>query len=293
MLALATSVFLALRLLPGDPARLVLGDLARAEDVALLRHRLHLDEPMTVQYARMVRGLVTLELGESLRHPGVATADLVAHALRPTAALAAVAVAMGTAFGLTMAVGAHGAWLGRARPLLRRAPTVLAAFPLLSFAPITTYVLAARLRVVPLPGDPEAGGAGLAFAAALLALPLGAQIARVTTAALDGVARQPFVRVARAKGGSEARAWWIHALPAASGPVVTTIGAQLGALLGGAVVLERLFERPGLGTLILQAYSARDLPVLEASVVVTGALFATAQAVASAVHGAIDPRARR
>lgn len=77
------------------------------------------------------------------------------------------------------------------------------------------------------------------------------------------------------------------------GPIVTVIGTQLGALLGGAVVLERLFERHGLGTLILEAYSSRDLPVLEAAVVFSGALFVVAQQLAVAVHAAIDPRVRR
>ncbi|HWL85523.1 MAG TPA: ABC transporter permease subunit, partial [Polyangiaceae bacterium] len=75
-----------------------------------------------------------------------------------------------------------------------------------------------------------------------------------------------------------------------SGPIVTTIGTQLGALLGGAVVLERLFERPGLGTLILESYASRDLPVLEASIVAAGALFVATQAIAGALHAAMDPR---
>jgi peptide/nickel transport system permease protein len=114
----------------------------------------------------------------------------------------------------------------------------------------------------------------------------------VSRAALDEVARAQFLSVARAKGGSFARVYWVHALPAAVGPIVTVVGTQLGALLGGAVVLERLFERRGLGTLVLEAYASRDLPVLEASVVFSGALFVLAQQLASAVHAAVDPRVR-
>jgi peptide/nickel transport system permease protein len=86
--------------------------------------------------------------------------------------------------------------------------------------------------------------------------------------------------------------WIVHALPAAVGPIVTVVATQLGALLGGAVVLERLFERWGLGTLILEAYAARDLPVLEGAVVASGLLFVLAQAAGTAVHLAVDPRAR-
>jgi peptide/nickel transport system permease protein len=157
---------------------------------------------------------------------------------------------------------------------------------------VLTFALAARLRVVPLPGDPDAGFAGLLFASGLLSLPLAAHVARVSRAALDDVSRAQFLSVARAKGGSHARMLWLHALPASVGPIVTVIGTQLGALLGGAVVLERLFERRGLGTLILEAYASRDLPVLEAAVVFSGALFVGAQQLATAAHAAVDPRAR-
>jgi peptide/nickel transport system permease protein len=86
--------------------------------------------------------------------------------------------------------------------------------------------------------------------------------------------------------------WVVHALPAVAGPVVTVVATQLGALLGGAVVLERMFERRGLGTLILEAYATRDLPVLEGAVVAAGLLFVAAQSLGTAAHVVIDPRAR-
>jgi peptide/nickel transport system permease protein len=293
VVVVATLVFLALRLLPGDPARLVLGDEASADEIASMRHRLGVDAPLHVQYARFLAGLVRLDFGESLRHPGEPAWARVASSIGPTAALALIAVALGAVAGIGVAVLARGPWLGlRARRVLAAAPTAVAATPLLSFAPLATYVLAARLRVVPLPADPEAGAGGLLFAASLLALPLAAAVARVSGAALEGVIRAPFVAVARAKGGSHARAFLLHALPACSGPIVTVIASQLGALLGGAVVLERLFERPGLGSLILEAYAARDLPVLEGAVVAAAALFVGVQIVAAGLHAAVDPRVR-
>lgn len=293
VLALATLVFLALRLLPGDPAALVLGDQSSEEDRAVLRSRLHLDRPMWVQYALFVRGLATLDLGESIRRPGTAAVSRVLDAAGPTMSLASLAVGFGAVAGIAAAVLGAGPWLGLRRVWVDRVATALAATPLLAFAPVLTFALAARLRVVPLPGDPEAGLAGLAFASGLLAIPLAAHVARVSRAALDDVARSQFLGVARAKGGSHARVLWLHALPAAVGPIVTVVGTQLGALLGGAVVLERLFERRGLGTLILEAYASRDLPVLEGAVVFSGALFVAAQQLAAGVHAAIDPRARR
>lgn len=293
VVAMASIVFFAMRLLPGDPARLVLGDEADEASLAPLRHKLGLDAPLYVQYARFLKGLFTLDLGESLRHPGESAASRVADSIGPTAQLAALAVAIGAALGVVAAVCGAGPWLGERRRWIDRGATAIAATPLLSFAPLVTFALAARLRVVPLPGDPDAGFGGLLFASSLLAIPLGAQVARVSRAALDEVARAQFLTVARAKGATAARTWIVHALPASAGPIVTVVASQLGALLGGAVVLERLFERPGLGSLILESYSTRDLPVLEAAIVAAGAFFVVAQIAAALAHAAIDPRVRR
>jgi peptide/nickel transport system permease protein len=292
LVILASLVFFALRLLPGDPASLVLGDQATPAQLAAVRARLHLDEPLLAQYVRFLRGLVTLDLGESLRRPGTMAMDRVGEALGPTSLLAGLAVAMGAAAGVVAALATAGPWLGPGRRWVERGLVVASASPLLAFAPLATYLLAARARVVPLPGDPEAGFAGLAFASALLSIPLAAQVGRTGRAALAEIAGAQFLTVARAKGASPARVWFLHALPVVTGPIVTVVATQLGALLGGAVVLERLFERAGLGTLILEAYASRDLPVLEGAVIAAGALFVLAQGLAAMVHAAIDPRVR-
>ncbi len=293
VVALASLVFFALRILPGDPARLVLGDEASARDLARVRALLHLDESLAAQYARFLRGLFTLDLGDSFRRPGTSAMARVAEALVPTSELAMVGVGLGAALGVALAVLACGPWLAPwGRTWIERALVGAAAAPLVAFAPVLTWVLAARAHLVPLPGDPDAGAAGLLFAAALLAIPLGAHVGRVARAALADVARSPFLTVASAKGGGPLRVWLLHALPAAVGPIVTVVATQLGALLGGAVVLERMFERRGLGTLVLEAYATRDLPVLEGAVVAAGLLFVAAQAVGAALHAAIDPRAR-
>lgn len=293
VLALASAVFFSLRLLPGDPAALVLGELSGEDERVALRERLFLDRPLVVQYALFLKRLVTLDLGDSLRRPGTKVVSRLAQALVPTAELATTAVLLGALFGTAAAVLAAGPWLGRRRRVLERFLDACAATPLLALAPLATFVLAARLRVLPLPGDPEAGLSGLLFASGLLAVPLFAQVGRIARAALAEHERAQFLLVARAKGASFFRVWVLHALPASVGPIATVVGTQLGALLGGAVVLERLFERPGLGSLILESYSARDLPVLEAAIVLTGTLFVLAQSAAQAVHGALDPRVRR
>jgi peptide/nickel transport system permease protein len=292
VLVMATLVFFALRLLPGDPARLLLGDQASPADLASLRAELGLDQPMYVQYARFLRGLVTLDLGPSLRHPSSGAAALVTRAMVPTSELAGASVAIASVVGTLAAVLATGPFLGARRVWVERAAVAIASTPLLSFAPLVTYALAVRLRIAPLPGDPDAGAAGLLLAAGLLALPLAAHVTRVGRAALEDVSRAQFLAVARAKGASPARTWLLHALPPSLGPILAVIASQLGALLGGAVVLERLFERPGLGTLILEAYAARDMPVLEGAIVAAGALFVVVQAVAAAAHALVDPRVR-
>jgi ABC-type dipeptide/oligopeptide/nickel transport system permease component len=290
LLALASLVFLALRVLPGDTAALVLGDEAPESARALLRARLGLDRSLIVQYAQFVRGLVTADLGDSLSRPGVPAFSEVERALAPTAALAATSVAVGTVVGIGLSVASVGPWLGRRREWVHRLMLLLAAAPLVAFAPVVTFVLAVRARLVPLPGDPESGVAGLLFASALLSAPLAAQVARIGRAALLDQARAKYLDVALAKGASATRVWIVHALPVASAPIAVVVATQLGALLGGAVVLERLFERPGLGTLMLNAYAARDIPVLEASVVAAGFCFVVAQGAAAAIAAAIDPR---
>jgi peptide/nickel transport system permease protein len=292
LVILASLVFFALRLLPGDPALLILGDSASSAEMATLRARLHLDEPLLTQYARFLAGIHTLDLGDSLRRPGVKAAQRVLSALGPTAELAGLAVGFGATFGIALAALSEGPWLGASKRWVERAMVVVAASPLIAFAPVLTYALAVRARVVPLPGDPEAGVSGLVFASALLAIPLAAHVGRTGRAALRELAQGQFLTVAAAKGATPRRVLFLHALPAASGPILTVIAAQLGALLGGAVVLERLFERFGLGTLILEAYASRDLPVLEGAVVAAGALFVLAQGGAAFVHALIDPRAR-
>jgi len=292
LLALASLVFLALRLLPGDPAALVLGDQAPEAERAVLRARLGLDRGLGEQYLAFVAGLLRLDIGDSLSRPGQSAFAEVRRALGPTAELAAAAVGLGAVLGIAVGLLSVGPWLGRRREWAHGAILAVAATPLLAFAPLLTFVLAVRLRWVPLPGDPDSGAAGLWFAGGLLALPLAAQVGRITRAALLDLGRAKFLDVACAKGATPIRIWIVHALPVASAPIAVVVAAQLGALLGGAVVLERLFERPGLGTLMLNAYAARDIPVLEASVVAAGLLFVLAQAAAGAVHALIDPRGR-
>src|SRR5690606_5657877 len=119
---------------------------------------------------------------------------------------------------------------GSRREWMHRAILLASATPLIALAPVLTFALAVQWRLVPLPGDPESGALGLLFASALLAVPLGAQVGRISRAALLDVASSKFLQVAAAKGASSWRIWLVHALPPASGPISVVIAAQLGAL---------------------------------------------------------------
>ena len=189
---------------------------------------------------------------------------------------------------------ASGPWLGGMARWVERGLVAAAAAPLVAFAPVVTWALAVRARVVPLPGDPDAPLAGLLFAASLLAIPLAAHLGRIARAALADVARAQFLANGVRRSGASPRPRSRSSRPRVGrrASITTVVATQLGALLGGAVVLERMFERRGLGTLILEAYATRDLPVLEGAVVATGVLFVAAQAAGAAAHAAIDPRAR-
>ncbi len=292
VLVVATVVFFAFRLLPGDPTLVVLGEQASAAERAALRTRLHLDDPLLSQYLRFLAGLVRGQAGASLRTPSRDALAVVVESLPDTARLAGVSVGFGAFVGVAAGLASVASTRRFVRRLAERGIVLAASVPLLAFAPVVTWALAVRLRWVPLPADPEAGFRGLLFAGALLGLPLGAAVGRMTRATLLEARESPFLRVARAKGRSRAALWLVHALPTCAGPLVTVLAAQLGALLGGAVVLERLLERRGLGTVLVDALAARDLPVLQACVLVSATFFVVVQALGVQLHAAIDPRAR-
>ncbi|GAC1360992.1 MAG: glutathione ABC transporter permease GsiC [Polyangiales bacterium] len=292
VVGVASLVFLAFRLLPGDPTRLVLGEEAGVEERARLRARLFLDEPLLRQWARFLGRLAHARFGASLQHPERDAGRIVLDALPDTALLAGLAVTFGAVLGLALALVAVGDRRSLVRATADRALGLFASVPLLAFAPAALWLLAVRWRVVPLPADPEAGVRGLLFAAALLAIPLAAAVGRIARASLREAAASPFLQVARAKGRSEAAVWLVHALPTCVGPIVTTVASQLGALLGGAIVLERILERRGLGSVLAEALASRDLPVIEATVVLSTVLFVVAQTLGERIHAAVDPRAR-
>ncbi len=288
----ASVMFVFTRVVPGDPARVILGDFATEASLAALRHRLGLEGPRYVQYAHFMRHTLSLDFGESTRRPGVSALSLAVDAAGPSAQLAACAVVFAAVLGLGAAILAVGPWLGARARFVERAARGIASVPLLSFAPLLTFALALRVRVIPLPGDPEAGVVALLYPAVLLGLPMGAHLARMSIASLSAISRMPFLLAARARGQGPLRTWLVHGVPASSAVLLTVLMAQFGALVGGAVVVERLFQRRGLGTLVLEAYASRDLPVMEAALFLGSLLFIATQTVGRVALVLTDPRAR-
>lgn len=285
-------VFVLVRALPGDPARLILGDTATEADVAAMRERLHLDAGLFEQLALYAGDVLDGSLGRSFRAPDETVASRIAEVLPDTVVLALASVAL--AWTLAVPLGTLAA-LSRGRALDRIARVVAlsgVALPTLWLGPLLVLLFAVELRVLPMPGDDEGGALALVLPAATIGAALAAALTRQTRGAMIEALAEPYVVAARARGLSRTSAALRHGLRNALLPVVTVSASQLGALLGGAVVAEKLFERQGLGSLMLEAFAARDIPVLQGTVLVVALLYVSVQVALDLVVAALDPRVR-
>ena len=290
VLAVLVTVFLLVRVLPGDPVEVLLGERASGADRQALRASLGLDRPLPAQLGEYLRALARLDLGQSLRHPAPVT-DLIAArlpaTLELTAAALALAVALALPLGVLMAVRRDAA-SGR----LAAALTLLAlALPGFWFGPLLVLLFAVHLGWLPVAG--RAGLASLALPALTLALGLAAGLARQLAANLTETLAAEHVRTARAKGLAPAQVLWRHGVRNALLPVTTLFGLQLGALLGGAVIAETVFAWPGVGALTVEAINARDYPLLQGCVLLIAVIYVLVNGLTDLAYGWIDPRVRR
>jgi peptide/nickel transport system permease protein len=270
----ATCVFFAIHLLPGDPVDQILGDDAPPEARAELRARLNLDRPLAEQYAVYMGDLVTGELGHSFSRPDRSVGSLLAESFPHTIVLALAAMAV--ALGLSIPLGVIGA-VRRGRPE----------------AGVLNVGALVGLAIPNISGEDPADPAGLVLPAVTLGTALMAILYRLTRSSMEEVLARPFVRTAAAKGLSPVRVLMWHALPNALLPVVSVGGLQLGALLTGTVITEKIFERPGLGSLFLEAYYARDIPTVQGCVLTMAAVYVVINALTDAAYLLINPRLRR
>ncbi|MBL3570571.1 peptide ABC transporter [Rhodovulum sulfidophilum] len=298
LIAASIAIFAAIEVIPGDPAAYMLGLNAAPETVAALRDELGLSGSVWARYLDWASGLATGDFGISYTYR-VPVADLVAQRLAVSLPLAAYALALSTAIALPVGLWA-AARRGRGADLGIMAATQLGiAVPNFWFAMLLVLVFAVKLRWVSAGGFPgwEAGlGPGikaLTLPAVALALPQAAILARVMRSALIETLGQDYIRSARAKGLSRAQALRRHAFRNALIPVLTILGLQFSFLLAGAIIIENVFFLPGLGRLIFQAITQRDLIVVESVVMLLVFAVILVTFLVDLAYAAVDPRLRR
>jgi peptide/nickel transport system permease protein/oligopeptide transport system permease protein len=287
LLGVSIVVFMMVRLLPGDPARMVAGLLASEADVENIRHQLGLDVPGPVQYARFLVSLAHFDLGTSVRSGQPVLNEVVAR-LPWTIELAVTSIAVAAVLGI-------GGGLIAALYHNRRLDVVMSALmlfgismPVYWFGLMLIVVFAIKLQWLPAAGSQDPGAwilPTLTLAAFSVAL-----IARMTRSTMLEVLRADYVRTARAKGMLERGVVYGHALRNAMLPIVTVVGHQFGTLLGGAVLTETVFGWPGMGQLLVDALFARDYPVVQGIVLTFSALFILVNLGVDLLYSAIDPR---
>ena len=282
-------IVFALSYLGGDPARALLPLDTAPEDVEAFRHAAGFDQPLPIQYARFVGRALSGDFGQSLRYREPVM-PLVLARLPLTLALALAG--MGVALGAGIPLGIVSAWRpDSALDWLARALMLLSqSLPNFWLASVLILVFAVSLRWLPPSGLDDVRGLILP-ALTVGALPA-ATIARVLRANLRDVLRQEYVRTARAKGLHESRVLMQHALRNVLIPLTTIAGLQLGTLLGGSIIAEAVFALPGLGRLSLLAISARDVPLIQAFVLVSATFIVLINLMLDLVYTRLDPRVR-
>ena len=296
ILGLATLMFILVRLLPGDPATVLLGDYATIERVEALEKELGLDRPLYIQYFAYLSQLVRCDFGlsYSISRP---VSWLISQALRPTALLAGsamlISILVGVASG-TMAAFSYGTWLDYGTS----ASALLAySTPAFWVGLLVIMLFGIRLDWFPITGAGTAGSARdvlahLALPAVSLGLRQAGLVCRMTRTAVLEVLQEDYIRTARAKGLTTMNVLAHHALRNAAIPIVTIIGLTLGSLLGGTVVTETVFSRPGLGRLLVTSVSTRDFVMLQGLALVWGSSIILINLLVDIIYCMVDPRIR-
>jgi peptide/nickel transport system permease protein len=302
LLVASLVVFAVLELLPGNAAEVILGDTATPESVAALQARLGLDRPATTRYVEWVSELLQGRTARSISYD-TPTAELITERLRVTLPLALLAMAITVVLALGLGIYAASRHNSFGDLGVMAASQVGIAIPNFWFAILLILLFAVKLQWVSAGGFPgwtedEGGGLweglrALVLPAVALALVQAAILARVTRSAVLEVMREDFVRTARAKGLTRRQALWRHVLRNAMIPVVTIMGLQFANLITGTIVVENVFVLPGIGRLVFQAISNRDLVVVRDVVMLLAAVVVVVNFLVDVLYALIDPRLRR
>jgi len=297
MLLASAVVFSVMELLPGDPAQLMLGMNATPEALAALRQEMGLGEPLLTRYVSWLGGMLSGDFGRSYTYSSPVI-DLIAERVTVSLPLALLALALSTLIAIPVGIFA-AARRGKAGDISIMGLTqVGVAVPNFWFALLLVYLFAVWLRWVPAGGFPGWGAGfwpglrALILPAIALALPQAAILARVTRSAMLETLGEDYIRTARAKGLPNRAVLWRHALRNAMIPVLTILGLQFAFLLAGTIIIENVFYLPGLGRLVFQAITQRDLIVVEGIVMLLVASVIVVNLLVDLAYAAVDPRLR-
>jgi len=289
ILGVVCLVFLLIHLIPGDPVDVMLGESARPADREALRISLGLDRSVGAQLSRYLGGLLQLDLGTSL-HSKRPVSELLAQRIPATLELAAAALIsallLALPLGLLAAVRRGSFWDWSAMGLSGFGISI----PNFWLGPLLVLCFSIGLGWTPVSG--REAPASLVLPALTLGTGFAAVLARMVRGSLLEVLGEEYVRTARAKGLGEGRVLWRHALGNAWLPVLTLIGLQLGALLGGTVVTEVVFDWPGIGSLMIEAIQKRDYPVVQGCVLFVSLSYVLVNTLTDLAYGLVDPRIR-
>jgi peptide/nickel transport system permease protein len=298
MLIVATSVFLMLKLTPGDPAGIILGPDATEERRQELRDDLGLNDPLAIQYARWIGDAVRGDLGDSLFLNQSVLSSLAERA-QPTMLLTLLAMIVAVGLGMPIGIIAarkRGRWIDVGAMAIA---IVGISMPTFWLGLNLILIFAVKLRWLPVAGYvPLQDGLWdslkyLILPSITLGVAQAALIARMTRSMMLDVLNTDYVRTARAKGMGEYRVVTVHALRNALLPLLNVIGLAFAALLGGAVVTEQIFNIPGVGRLLIQAVGRRDVPLVQGTVLVIAAIYVFVNLAVDVASAILDPRIRK
>lgn len=295
LLLVSVGTFLLIHLVPGNPAATILGEYASPKAIAALDLQLGLDRPLPVQFGVWLAALVHGNLGSSLVY-STPVSQMILARFPVTLELTVLSLGMSLALALPFGIAAGR----RPNSLVDYVSRILSlagvSMPIFWMALVLIYIFGLVLRVLPTEGFvPLSQGLGANLASLVLpafaqALALMATTVRLLRSELMEALQQDFVRTARAKGVSERHVVTRHALRNALLPVVTAVGLQFGALLGGVVITETIFGLPGMGSLIVNSIFARDFPVVQGTVLVFAVIVVVVNLLVDVTYAYIDPR---
>ena len=284
-----TLTFLLIHLVPGDPVDIMLGDQAAAMDKQVLRRELGLDRPLVEQYSSFWKGLVRLDLGRSLQSRNPVFQEIMSR-LPATIELTLVAMMMaiflGIPFGVLAAVKKK-TWTDR---FIMGWGMMGMSMPGFFLGPILIYIFAIKLDLLPV--SERGGFEHVILPAMTLANGLACVLMQTTRASMLEVISEDYIQVARAKGAKPYRIYFSHALANALMPIITVLGIQFGALLTGTVIIETIYDWPGLGTLLFQGIQNRNYPLVQGCVLLISFIYVLVNMLTDIAYAAANPKVR-